>query len=54
MAETEFEWPCPRHEAHGAHSIDTDMSDPEQTCPGVKAHPLTQIGKGDLKETPSK
>lgn len=26
----------------------------DQECPGVKAHPLTQIGKGELPELPKR
>jgi hypothetical protein len=33
-----FDWPCDRREAHGPHG----------DCPGVNAHPFTQIGKGVL------
>lgn len=34
----DYEWPCERRVAHGPHG----------ECPGVKAHPNTQIGSGDL------
>lgn len=56
--ETEWEWPCDKHRAHGAHEnpiVNGEMVISGNTiCPGVKAHPLTQIGKGELKPKLSK
>ena len=48
----EFEWPCDRRDAHHPHRVDHGGGDGvtqtyEPTvfdCPGVGAHPLTQIG----------
>jgi hypothetical protein len=37
-----FEWPCDRRDAHHPH--------PEDGCPGVGAHPATQIGGGWSRE----
>lgn len=38
-----FEWPCGKRKAHGPHIIEEDTPY-EKKCPGVKAHPATQIG----------
>jgi len=35
-----FEWPCDRRDAHHPHD----------DCPGVGAHPYTQIGGGYSEE----
>lgn len=65
MDNNDFEWPCPKRHAHGPHRDEPEVHDfdcdwePEDNegpcgcgldCPGVKAHPLTQIGKGELPE----
>lgn len=44
-----FKWPCPKRKAHGPHPLcEHEPNDPEACesamCPGVKAHPATQIG----------
>lgn len=35
----EYEWPCDKRKPHGEHEV------PEGTCPGVRAHPNTMIGR---------
>jgi hypothetical protein len=44
----DFVWPCDKRTAHGPHTLTTVLTNPPPECPGVAAHPLTQIGKGDL------
>lgn len=58
---SEFNWPCNKREAHGPHrakvenpSVMLPTNPPKKSyqfidCPGVKAHPKTMIGKGELK-----
>ncbi len=53
--DTDFEWPCHRHYAHGPHTFRPYGDKPrgmvypgsnrERECPGVKAHPNTMIGR---------
>lgn len=38
-----FEWPCGRRDAHHPHTVLEDDGTVYE-CPGVAAHPLTQIG----------
>lgn len=39
---------CPRATAHGGpHRIFNDDGSVDYECPGIKAHPKTQIGKGE-------
>ena len=53
----DFDWPCDKREAHGPHTrlvpygtkmpegtLDVLLGFNEVDCPGVRAHPLTQIG----------
>ncbi len=48
--DTDFEWPCNKHYAHGPHTVQPpkapDRFVPTRDCPGVKAHPNTMIGRG--------
>lgn len=36
-----FKWPCFKRRAHEPHHVDVQVP---YDCPGVKAHPATQIG----------
>jgi hypothetical protein len=57
---TKFKWPCNRRDAHEAHDRECDSGcQPEwhkdwcaiyDHCPGVKAHPATQIGGNYISE----
>lgn len=40
---SEFVWPCDKRIAHGPHKIETKSG--WYTCPGVRAHPNTMIGR---------
>jgi hypothetical protein len=51
--ERKFEWPCDRRDAHHPHIIKVQVDDKSyqvHDCPGVGAHPLTQIGGGYKEE----
>lgn len=52
MATEDYVWPCDLRRAHGPHP--TWLTDPGtfKWCPGVLAHPDTQIGRGTLPERP--
>lgn len=45
-----FDWPCDKREAHGPHPI--EPANVRGNCPGVKAHPATQIGGNHISERP--
>ena len=45
---SDFNWPCPRREAHGPHrpKRTNELGHTYQfDCPGVRAHPNTMIGR---------
>jgi hypothetical protein len=49
---TKFEWPCDRRDAHHPHEIHNEFMEEcvVYQCPGVGAHPLTQIGGAHTEE----